>query len=229
MRTNDTTNYQNMPHLTMNQEYENSDSISQRDTENSDIFDNFTLCQKYGQSNIEKAILLLLSISIISGLILYYNIKLMKSYFIRILCVSSIIDLLLLLLYCFLRIKFNSEEWFNSFPIRLFNCIDYIIILNFIIKVAIFIMSFFYKQSIGSFILFCFKFILELYLLMSCVKILIFFPGYKNCEEIFEKAIGWIKYLLICSENDNDYKKVNGESSNTSNWEEISDNQLQMS
>ena len=229
MRTNDTTNYQNMPHLTINQEDENSDSISQRDTENSDIFDNFTLCQKYGQSNIEKAILLLLSISIIAGLILYYNIKLMKSYFIKILCVSSIIDLLLLLLYCFLRIKFNSNEWFNSFPIRLFNCIDYIIILNFIIKVVIFIMSFLYKKTIGSFILFCFKFLLELYLLLSCVKILIFCPGYKNCEELFEKAIGWIKYLLICCENDNDYKKVNGESSNTSNWEQISDNQIQMS
>ena len=39
----------------------------------------------------------------------------------------------------------------------------------------------------------------------------------------------WIKYLLICCENDNDYKKVNGESSNTSNWDQISDNQLQMS
>ena len=232
MKTNDTTfktNYQNMPQLEIYHEDENSDSISQSVTENSDIFDNFNLCQKYGQSNIEKAILLLLSISIISGIILYYNLKFLKSYFIKILCISSIIDLLLLLLYCFLRIKFNSDEWFNYFPIKFFNCIDYILILNFIVKVIIFIMSFFYKQSIGSLILFCLKFLLELYLLKSCVRIIIFCPGYRTFEEIFEKAIGWIKYLLICCENDNDYKKVNvSTSTNTTNWDQNSDNQLQM-
>ena len=228
MRTNDTSNYQNMPQEN-NQDDENSDSISQRDTQNSDIFDNFTLCQKYGQSNIEKAIVLLLSISLVSGLILYYNIKIIKSILIKTLCISSIIDLLLLLLYCFLRFKFNSDEWFNSFPIKIFNCVDYILIINFIIKVVVFIMSFFYKQALGSIVLFCFKFLLELYLLMSCVKILIFCPGYKILDEIFEKAIGWIKYFLICCDSDNDYKKGIGDSANTSNWEQNSDNQIQIS
>ena len=70
---------------------------------------------------------------------------------------------------------------------------------------------------------------LELYLLKSCVRIIIFCPGYRTFEEIFEKAIGWIKYLLICCENDNDYKKVNvSTSTNTTNWDQNSDNQLQM-
>ena len=137
-------------------EEENYDSISQRDTENSDIFDNFALCQRYGQSNIEKAIILLLSISLISGLILYYNIKKMKPFFIKILYASSIVDILLLIFYCFLRYKFNSEQWYNSFPIKFYNCIDYIIIINFIFKSMIFIMSFLFKKTLGSLILFFF-------------------------------------------------------------------------
>ena len=240
MKTNDTTFKTNYLHnsnrstnnLQLAIEEENSDSISQRDTENSDIFDNFALCQKYGQSNIEKAIILLISITLISGLILYYNIKIIKSYFIKILCSSSIIDLLLLLFYCFLRIKFSSNDWFNSFPIQLYNCIDYILIMNFIIKIIAFIMSFFYQKTLGLLFLFSFKFLLELYFLMSCVKILIFCPGYKTFEEYFERAIGWIKYLLFCCENEhepevndlNDYRKL---IENTTNYEEISGNALQ--
>ena len=210
-------------------EEENYDSISQRDTENSDIFDNFTICQKYGQSNIEKAILLLLAISLISGLILYYNIKIMKPYFIKILSGTSIVDLLLLIFYCFLRYKFNTEQWYNSFPISLYNFIDYIIIINFILKAMLFILSFLYKKSLGSLILFCLKFLIELYLLISCVKILIFCPGYKTFEEYSEKSIAWIKYLLICCENEHeqdvaDYKRLYDD---TTNFEINSSDQIQ--
>ena len=205
-------------------------SISQRDNDNSDIFDNFTLCQKYGQSNIEKAIILLICIILLSGLILYYNIKMLKPYLIKLICITSIIDLLLLLFYCFLRIKFNSDEWLDSFPIRFFNCTDFIIIINFILKTVQFIMSFFYQKTLGSLVLFSSKYLLELYLVMSCVKILVFCPGYKTFEEYFERAIGWVKYLLICCENEheqdlNDYKKVNDD---TSFFEFNSGNELQI-
>ena len=237
MKTNDTTfktNYaNNIPHIIDNQNIgiddENSDSISQRDTENSDIFDNYAISQKYGQSNIEKAIFLLIIITLISGLILYYNLKIIKSYFIKLLCISSIIDLLLLLVYSFLRIKFSSGQWFNSFPIQLYNCTDYVIIINFFLKLASFILSFFYKKNIGTFILICFKFLLELYFLISCVKIFIFFPGFKIFEEYFKKSIGWVKYLLICCENEhepegNDYKKIYED---TTIYEEYSGNELQ--
>jgi hypothetical protein len=195
------------------------DSISQRDTENSDIFDNYKLCQRYGQSNIEKALLLLISILLIAGLILYYNIKIMKPYIIKIIYVSSIVDLLLLIIFAFLRCKFSHEEWFNSFPIRFYSYIDYIILLNSILKIVLFILSFMHQKSLGSLTLILCKFLLELYLLVSCVKILIFCPGYKALEEFFEKAIGWIKYLLICCESEHeqdagDYKRLYDDSTN---------------
>ena len=126
MKTTDTSFKTNHVHNLMHQmnnqlstlEEENYDSISQRDTENSDIFDNFKLCQIYGQANIEKAILLLISILLITGLALYYNIKIRKPYLIKIIYASSIVDFLLLIFFTFLRYKFNNEEWFNSFPIR---------------------------------------------------------------------------------------------------------------
>ena len=202
---------------------DNSNSISQRDGDKSDIFDNFALCQKYGQSNIEKAIFLLISIILISGLILYYNLKILKSLFIKLLSIGAIIDLLLLLFYCFLRIKFSSDEWFNSFPVQLDNYMEYIIIINFLLKLGTFILSFFYKKTFGSLILICFKFLLDFYCLMSCVKRLIFCPGFKTFEEYIERIIGWIKNLLIyCNEHEaegNEYKKIYEETSNyDANW-----------
>jgi hypothetical protein len=207
----------NSHHLTL--EEENYDSISQRDTENSDIFDNFKLCQRYGQANIEKAIFLLISILLITGLALYYNIKIIKPYLIKIIYASSIVDLLLLIIYTVLRLKFNNEEWLNSFPIRFYSYIDYIILLNSILKIVIFVLSFLYQKSLGSLGLFLCKFLLELYLLVSCVKILIFCPGYKALEEFFERAVGWIKYLLICCESEHeqdvgDYKRLYDDSTN---------------
>ena len=237
MRTNDTTfktNYlhnsrhtSNNPHSTL--EEENSDSISQRDTDNTNIFDNFTLSKKYGQSNIERAIILLILIILFSGLILYNNIKLIKTYFIKICFIASIIDVLLLIFYLFLRIKFSPDEWFNSFPIQFFNYMDYILIINFILKIIVFILSFFYQKTLGSLVLFFIKFLLDLYLFISCVKILIFIPGFKTFEEYFEKTINSIKSFLTCGENEHeqeiyDYKKLNDD---TSNYDVIAGNELQ--
>ena len=236
MKTNDTTyktNYMhnsphtsNNPHTTIDED--NSDSISQRDTENSNILDNFSLSEKFGQPIIEKAIILLILIILLSGLILYYNLKIKKAYFIKILSIASIIDSLLLLFYCFLRIKINSSQWFDSFPIHLYNYIDYIIIINFILKFVLFIMSFFSQKTLGSLVLFCMKFLIELYFLISCVKLLIFIPGFKTLEEYFEKAIEGIKFLLICCENDHeqevyDYKRINEDTTNY----DINGNELQ--
>ena len=234
MKTTDTTfktNYlQNNP-IAKNKhtiaEDENSDSISQRDTENSNIFDNFTLCQKYGQSNIEKAIFLIIAISLISGLILYYNLKIKKTIYIKMLCIASIIDLLLLLFYCFLRIKFSSDQWFNSFPVQLFSCIDYILLLNFALKIAIFILSFFYLKTLLLLLLSSFKFLLELYFVMNCVKIIIFCPGYKTFQEYFECAIGGIKYILSCCENEHDGKDYIKVPEDTTNYDIISGTELQ--
>ena len=115
MKTTDTSFKTNHVHNSMRRmnnhhstlEEENYDSISQRDTENSDIFDNFKLCQRYGQANIEKGILLLISILLITGLILYYNVKIMKHYLIKMIYASSIVDLLLLIIFAFLRIFRN--------------------------------------------------------------------------------------------------------------------------
>ena len=227
MKTTDTSFKTNHVHNSMRRmnnhhstlEEENYDSISQRDTENSDIFDNFKLCQRYGQANIEKGILLLISILLITGLALYYNIKIIKPYLTKIIYASSIVDLLLLIFFTFLRYKFNNEEWFNSFPVRFYSYIDYIILLNSILKIVIFILSFIYQKSLGSLGLFLCKFLLELYLLVSCVKILVFCPGYKTLEEFFERAVGWIKYLLICCESEHDqdvgdYKRLYDDSTN---------------
>ena len=226
MKTTDTTfktNYLNT--LALNQqgttENENSDSISQRESANSHIFDNFNLCQKYGQSNIEKAILLLLSITLISGIILYYNINIMKTIFIKLLCIASIIDLLLLLFYCFLRIKFSSDQWFNLFPAQIDSYSDYIILMQFVLKVVVFVLSFFYLTTLTILLLCSFKFLLELYFLMNCVKMLIFCPGYSTFQEYFEKTIGCLKCE---NEHDNDYKKVNDD---TSNYDVISGNELE--
>ena len=218
MRTTDTTfktNYiQNNPNSPNQQavvENDNSDSISQRDTENSDIFDNFSLCQKFGQSNIEKGIFLLIIITLVSGVILHYNLKILKSVYIKLLSISSIIDLLLLLVYCFLRIKFSAEQWFNPFPILLFNYSDYVIILNFGLKIAIFVLSFFYTKSLLLLLLSAFKFLLELYFFLSCVKFLVFCPGYKTFQECCDCIIGMIKKSFNCCENEhegNEYRRI---------------------
>ena len=198
MRTNDTTfrtNYaQNNSFHSFNNhndvmifEHENYDSMS-REGVDTDNFDNYDLCQKFGQPNIEKTILLLVLIILFSGFILYYYWNLFKLYYIKLLLISSSIDLLLLLFYCSLRIKFNVNEWINSFPVQFYYFLDYIIIINCILK---------------------------LYLLVSSVKLMIFCPGYKSFALCFEAGVGGIKNLLNCCEGqaDREYNRVSDDSS----------------
>ena len=180
---------------------ENYESLSQKETSSTDNFDNFILSQKYGQNNLEKAILLLTLIILFSVAILYYYWNFFKLYYIKLLLISSSIDFLLLLFYCALRLKFNSNDWINSFPNQFYNFLDYIIIINFMLKLVIFIIYFFYRITMSSIFLFSGKFLLEIYLLLSCVKMIIFCPGFKKCSSYFEVAVGWIKYLLICCNN----------------------------
>jgi len=225
MRTNDTTfrtNYaQNNSFHSFNNhndvmvfEHENYDSMS-REGVDTDNFDNYDLCQKFGQPNIEKTILLLVLIILFSGFILYYYWNLFKLYYIKLLLISSSIDLLLLLFYCSLRIKFNVNEWINSFPVQFYYFLDYIIIINCILKTIIFIIYFFFKIGLSSIFLFSTKYLLELYLLVSSVKLMIFCPGYKSFASCFEAGVGGIKNLLNCCEGqaDREYNRVSDDSS----------------
>ena len=129
---------------------ENYESLSQKETSSTDNFDNFILSQKYGQNNLEKAILLLTLIILFSVAILYYYWNFFKLYYIKLLLISSSIDFLLLLFYCALRLKFNSNDWINSFPNQFYNFLDYIIIINFMLKLVIFIIYFFYRITMSS-------------------------------------------------------------------------------
>ncbi len=202
---------------------ENNDIANQKNDENADIFDNFSLCQKYGQANIEKAILLLILIISITGFILYYYWKLLKLYYIKILLVAVSIDIILLFFYCYLRLKFNSNDWVNSFPTEFYNFIDYIITINFILKVLALVIFFFHKISLGSIFIFSFKFLLELYLLISCTKYMIFCPGYKSFSGCFEIGVGLIKNMLNCCEGqvDREYNRISEDSSDNNDNDNI--------
>ena len=123
-------------------EGENNNINNKKEDENPNIFDNFSLCQKYGQANIEKTILLLIIILLLTGFILYYYWNLLRLYYIRLLLISASIDIILLLFNCALRLKFNSNDWFNSFPTSLYNFIDYIILINSLILLYLFISQF---------------------------------------------------------------------------------------
>ena len=197
--------------------FDNVDILSPRDINNFDNFDNKILCQKYGQKNIEKAILLLTLIILCSVAILYYYWKFFKLYYIRLLLITSSVDIILLLFYCALRLTFNSNEWINSFPSQFYIFMDYILIINFILKLIIFIIYFFYRITLSSIFLFSGKFLLELYLLLSCVKMIIFCPGYKWCSTSFEVGVGWIQYLFICCDNqeNREFNRLSDDSSDT--------------
>ena len=94
---------------------ENNDIANQKNDENADIFDNFSLCQKYGQANIEKAILLLILIISITGFILYYYWKLLKLYYIKILLVAVSIDIILQYTLIFpYYSNFNQKHFWHS-------------------------------------------------------------------------------------------------------------------
>lgn len=201
-----------------------NDPLIQQEANINDNFDNFLLCQKYGQPNIEKAILLLILIILFAVAILYYYWNYFKLYYIRLLLVSSSVDLLLLLFFCALRIKFNSNEWISSFPIQFYNFMDYVLIINFLLKLVIFILYFFFKITLSSIFLFSGKFLLELYLLLSCVKLIIFCPGYKSCLGIFEIAVGWIQFMLFCCESQEE-KGFNRLSDDSSDYNNINNDQ----
>ena len=76
-----------------------------------------------------------------------------------------------------------------------------------------------HKISLGSIFIFSFKFLLELYLLLSCVKFMIFCPGYKTCEGWFEYGLGGIKYLFFGINNQafDEYSSVSDDSGDINN------------
>ena len=198
-------------------EFGNIEAISQRETNNSDTFDNNVLSQKFGQASIEKAILLLFLIISLSGAILYYYWHFFKVYYIRLILISSSVDLLLLLFYGALRIRFNSNEPTTSFNNQFYYFMDFVLIINFLLKSVIFVLYFFYKINLSSIFIFSGKYLLEIYLLLSCIKMIIFCPGYKKCIGIFEIVIGWFKYLFVCFDNQ-DNREYNRSSDDSSDY-----------
>ena len=100
---------------------------------------------------------------------------------------------------------------------------DYILIINFLLKLTVFIIYLFYRITLSSIFLFSGKFLLELYLLLSCVKMIIFCPGYKTCSSYFEVGVGWIKYLFLFCVNQEvkEYNRSPDDSSDTNNSNNI--------
>ena len=161
-------------------------------------YDNSNICQYYGQSNIEKCLFLLFFLITYTITIIYYYITLMNNFLYYTIICSLSIDSLCFIFYCYFLYKLKSDEMFEKIPNILIKFNDYLIIFNSIIKT--FIISIISVSFIkwAPLLLFFAKYILEIYFMLTSIKIFMFCPGIRNCQEFSERFMFYFKYYILC-------------------------------
>jgi hypothetical protein len=179
-------------------------------------YDNSQISLSYGQYNIEKCLIVLSVLILTSGLLIYnYFFSFSNISFVIFISTSSV-DIIVAFIYLYFLIKLKSDENFNRIPIGAVNGSDVIIMLNFVMKLVLFIMvsSEYGTLGILAIILMSIKFLMDFYFTIISVKLLMFCPCTIWIQEATEKIWTTLKYYIFCCDQEaaepenTDYTKI---------------------
>ena len=163
-------------------------------------YDNSNICQYYGQGNIEKCIFLLFFLITYTSTILYYYINIIGNFLFYFIILTLSIDSLSFIFYCYFLYKLKSDDIFEKILSILIQFNDTLIIINSIFKTFVLsIVSVTLKNWI-PFLLFSSKYILDIYLMLTSIKIFMFCPGVRSFQEFTDKFIFYFKTYILCCE-----------------------------
>jgi hypothetical protein len=176
-------------------------------------FDNSNLCHYYGQTNIEKCIILLFFLIIYIFTLIYYYSHLMGKLLYCTLITTLICDIISLLIYFYILYKLQSNYIFDEIPDFIIKVNDYLILFNSIGNTLLLVFACIQYISLNILLLFIGKYILEIFFLLNSQKIFMFIPCVQGIQDKTEKCLLYIKYSIFCfeieNENDNEeYTKI---------------------
>lgn len=185
----------------------------QKPKDKSFYFDNSNLCHYYGQTNIEKCMILLFFLITYTFTILYYYSSTIGNLLYYILIPTLICDIFSLLIYFFILYKLQSNDIFDEIPEFIIKTNDNLILFNSIGKTLLIAIASVKYISFNILLLFIGKYALEIFFLLNSQKIFMFIPCVKGIQDKTEKCLLYIKYSIFCFEieNENDteeYTKI---------------------
>ena len=163
---------------------------------------NSSVCNRFGQVNTEKALILLTIQMILTALIIYYYIHNIEKVMIYLYVISSLFDAILVMILIYYIVKFRQDEIFSQFSRGLSNLFDIINSIDLIFKTLNFSIVFFLSDELSFFFCFwfSFKFILDFYFTFITLKIFVFCSCTLWINEKLYKLGKWIQYYLLCCE-----------------------------
>ena len=187
----------NIPYFqnTIDQQHE-----EKKHKERSFYFDNSNICQIYGQTNIEKCVLLLLFIICYTIAILYYYFNKISDFLLDFCIISLLLDVLNLIFFSVFLYKLRKENIFEKINHSLIKLNDYIIFINNLNNTIILSLACVYLYDDNIIFLFIGKYVVEIYFLLISIKLFMFFPCSQLILEKTNKIIAYCKYYLLCND-----------------------------
>ena len=165
-------------------------------------YDNSLISQSYGQYNIEKCLIVIISIILYASVLGYVYIDIFSAIKFYLFAFTSGFDFLISLYYIYLIFNLKKEEIFQQISLNIFSIIDLLIFFNYLgkfifITIILLDNSFYFFWCLFFFI--C-KFLLDTYYVIISLKIFMLSPCMVSVQEFFEKLWINIKYYILCCE-----------------------------
>jgi hypothetical protein len=164
------------------------------------FYDNSQISMSFGQYNVEKCLVVLFIMIVISALFIYNHYLILSNLSLMLLICGGGVDIITSFIYLYFLVKLKSEQIFNRIPSSLINSSDILILINLMIKLVtlVFIYMELYSLGFHSVILFTLKFLLDFYFAVISVKIFMFCPCTLYLQEQSTRLWNWIKYYVFC-------------------------------
>lgn len=164
-------------------------------------YDNSIISESYGESNIEKCLITILSIflnSIILGWIYFEIFSNLKFY---ILAISVFIDFLISSHFIYLYYSLKNDSVFQKVS-NSFSAIDLLIFFNYLNKSALCVLIFFDSSFyfVWCLVFFSCKILLDTYFIMISLKLFMLSPCMIGIQEFFQRLWNNVKYYILCCE-----------------------------
>jgi len=124
--------------------------------------------------------------------------------------VSAFFDLIPLLFYIYLLIKFNRENVFCQISKITYFFEEIIITINLFIRTATLVLVIFNSTDLGLWIIIIYvtKYVLDIYFTLISIKLFSFSPCNTRLQECFERVFASLKVNLFCYDNNDDLEDI---------------------
>jgi len=163
-------------------------------------YDNALISYSYGEFNIEKCIIIITIILILSitFLFIYFPIFSLMKTFLMLLTIS--LDTIILTFYSYVIYNLKKNEIFQRVSLRSYQIIEIVIFINYLTKLILGFATFFDNKFYIFWCLFflIIKMILDTYFSILSLKIFMHSNCMINAREFFERLATTIKYYILC-------------------------------